>query len=272
MSVYYKDSAEWFLQAANSMLMQTVPPSEFVLVCDGPITPELNSAILELAEAAPKLLRVVRLEENKGLGVALAIGLQACSFDLVARMDSDDIAVLNRMESQLLLLENEPSLVAVGGQIAEFTESPENVLSRRQVPLEHEEILLWVRRRNPMNHMTVTFRKSHVLEAGNYRDAPFFEDYDLWIRMLSMQMLFANIGQICVYARVNEDTFRRRGGWRYFRYIYIMEKRLLSAGLIGPARFSLNVLERFAVTCLTPNRLRSRLYRSILRTTKDTVS
>lgn len=269
MSVYYKDNADWFIRAVNSMLRQTVPPSDFVLVCDGALSAELDAAIADVTGRFPSLIRVIRLERNMGLGTALATGMKACRHELVARMDSDDIAAPDRMEHQLARMRQEPSLAVLGGQIAEFSASPDAVTGIRRVPLAHADILRRAGSRNPMNHMTVTLRRSEVLKAGNYRDVPYFEDYDLWARMLSAEMRFANLDRVCVYARVNDNSFRRRGGWRYFRCTCAMERRLLSAGIIGAGRYLLNIAVRFAGTCLVPNSVRAGLYRRVLRARAD---
>ncbi|MFR5731884.1 MAG: glycosyltransferase [Clostridium sp.] len=99
MSVYKKERPEYLHAALKSMTGQSWRPSEIVLVCDGPLTTELE-AVLKDAEFH-SLLKTVRLEKNAGLGAALAKGLPECSCEWVARMDSDDIAASNRCEKQL---------------------------------------------------------------------------------------------------------------------------------------------------------------------------
>ena len=98
MSVYHKEKAEFFKLAINSMLSQTVPPDEFVLICDGPLTEQLDAVIEAFCGQYPSLFKVIRLEKNMGLGIALGIGLQECSNELVARMVTEGFHA-NRMRS-----------------------------------------------------------------------------------------------------------------------------------------------------------------------------
>lgn len=181
MSVYAKENAAYFSDAVESMLHQSCPPDQFVLVCDGPLTPGLDEAIQRFtASRDGGLFRVLRLPENVGLGRALQAGLPLCDHDLVARMDSDDLALPLRMEHQLALMAADPELAAVGGQIAEFTGAPDNIQGYRIVPTSPEEVRRGAAGRNPMNHMTVLFRREAVLAAGGYQDLKGFEDYFLW--------------------------------------------------------------------------------------------
>ena len=264
MSVYKKESASFFSSAVNSMLQQTCPPTQFVLVCDGPLTPELDKSIQDFLSEYPTLFRVIRLPVNQGLGLALREGLSACDCELVARMDSDDIALPLRMEHQLAARNATASLSAVGGQIAEFVRSPRSIQSYRTVPISSEEIRRGIAVRNPMNHMTVLFRKSDVLSVGGYQDMKGFEDYYLWARMLKAGYNLANLPEICVLARVSEIQ-ARRGGWNYFRQTIQLECALRACGLIGISSYYKNLLVRFCGAVLLPNVLRQHAYQMYLR-------
>lgn len=264
MSVYHKEKTEYLAQAVDSMLNQTRPPQEFVLVCDGPLTPEMDGYIEQKA-AETEQMKVLRLPENVGLGRALAAGCQVCSNDIIARMDSDDIAVPDRMEKQMAFLECHPEVSALGGQIAEFTGSIEKIVGYRKVPLEAEEVFQCAPSRNPMNHMTVTFRKKDVLEVGGYLDFKLFEDYYLWGRMLAAQKRLMNLPDICVYARVDQNMYRRRGGIGYFKQTVVLQKELHRLKLVTGTQYLMNLGIRFTATVLVPNRLRGFLYTHVLR-------
>ena len=97
--VYGKDDPTWFEIAANSILDQTAPPSEVVLVVDGPVPVLLDAVISKLEQQ--NQFRVVRLPSNQGHGVARRIGLEHCSYELIALMDSDDISDPERFEKQI---------------------------------------------------------------------------------------------------------------------------------------------------------------------------
>ncbi len=265
MSVYRNEKPAFFRRAIESMLQQTVPPTEFVIVCDGPLTQELTQVIDFFCQTHRELFRIVKLPENKGLGLALRAGLEACSCELVARMDTDDVSVPDRLEKQLEKLTLEEDLSAVGGQISEFEGEEANILDYRVVPLTCEDIRRRAAGRNPMNHVTVVMKKSHVLRAGSYCHAPGFEDYHLWVRMLKAGQKLANIDHVCCNVRVDSNMYGRRGGWRYFKSSLEMEKFLYRQGFIGVARLWINVTVRFLGTVVCPNRLRSFLFKKIMR-------
>lgn len=108
MSVYSKENPTWLRLAIESMQTQTLPTSDFVLVCDGPLTPELDGVIAEKQRQMGETLTVVRLEKNVGLGNALNEGIKHCRNELVARMDSDDIAYPDRCEKQVAIFNKYP--------------------------------------------------------------------------------------------------------------------------------------------------------------------
>ena len=103
-SVYAREQSDYLRSALHSVFEQTVPPTEVVLVEDGPLTTELEAVITDFCEKY-NTLKIVKLAKNMGLGNALNIGLSACTYDLVARMDSDDLSLPNRFEAQLKVFE-----------------------------------------------------------------------------------------------------------------------------------------------------------------------
>ena len=265
MAVYYKDKPEYLELAIESMLSQTLPPDELVLVCDGKLTPELDSLIDSYSERLKDFFNVVRLSENCGLGVALDKGLAACRNEIIVRMDSDDISEEHRVEKQMKVFLENGDISVVGGQIAEFSGEITNILGYRRVPLTHQEILKRAASRNPMNHVTTLFRKSDVLTAGSYRDLPGFEDYYLWVRMLSQGKVFKNIDDVCCYVRVNEGTYSRRGGMEYYRHTMRMEKYLLEYGILNKFQYIKNLIVRFLGVVVVPNKVRSFLFKKLMR-------
>lgn len=268
MSVYHKETAENLRKAIDSMLSQSVAPKDFVLVCDGALTEELDAVIEEYFCAYPEIFQILRLPQNRGLGFALSEGMKLCRFEMVARMDSDDVAVRTRMEMQLSVLRADTSLAAVGGQIAEFRGDINNVIGYRIVPLASEAVRKRLPKRCPMNHVTVTLRKALVQAAGGYQHFPSFEDYHLWCRMLAKGCRMQNIQEVCCYVRMEDSAYLRRGGWDYFCRTLAMERYMKKLGFVSDLRFFINVLTRFGGTVLLPNRAREYFYLRLLRKTK----
>ena len=266
MSVYEKERPEYLRAALTSVLNQTVLPFEIVLVCDGPLTDGLEQVLESFAEH----LSLVRLPQNCGLGKALAEGLLHCNCELIARVDSDDISVIDRCERQVEYLGMYPEIDVLSGTLAEFTgdavtpqDAQLQVVSYKSLPASNQEISEYIKSRNPINHPCVMFRRSKVLEAGGYQPCSLFEDYDLWVRMYQNQCKFANIADTLVYMRVN-DMHRRRGGVRYAKAIVHFWRQMYRCGMIGLPQFLFMSASRVAVSLL-PNQIRRQIYDKKLR-------
>lgn len=213
MSVYVKENPEHFSVAIESILNQTVVTDDFVIVCDGPLTQQLDAVLERYISRYPQIFHIVRLPENVGIGAAANQGLQHCKNDLVAKMDADDIAVPTRCELQLKLFRENPKLTVCGGYIEEFSEDPAKPFAVRAVPRENEEIRKFAKRRQPFNNMTVMYRRSAVLAVGGYHSLRRCEDYDLYVRLLHAGYQAANLSEILVWARVNSGAYARRASW-----------------------------------------------------------
>lgn len=227
MSVYAKDTPFNVITAIESMLNQTVPPEEYVIVVDGPVTDELRNVIVKY-EADRDLFTVIWLESNEGLGNALNAGLNHCRNELVARMDADDISLPMRCEKELQMFENDSTLVVCGCNIDEFYGTYENVRTSRIVPETYEEIKRFMRRRQPFNHPTVMYKRSKVIGTGGYKKLKRKEDFDLFSRMLSEGCHAANIGESLYLYRANECNYARRKSWQNFKsavYVYGLHLR-----------------------------------------------
>ena len=269
MSVYQKENPEYLRAAVESVLGQTVPPEEVVLVCDGPLTEALDGVIAEYARQEIAF-RVVRLPENGGLGKALNEGLKYCSCEWIARMDTDDLSAPDRCEKQLKFLEEHPEVDAVSGTIAEFQgealdgkSAEKEVLSYKTVPKTQDEISAYIKQRNPINHPCVMFRKSRVESAGGYQPCPYFEDYDLWVRMYKNHAVFANLPDTLLYMRIN-GMHQRRGGIRYAKCVIDFRVKMYRNRVITFGEFLPMTVVRVLVS-LMPNSLRRFLYEKKLR-------
>lgn len=262
MSIYKNDVVEQVKIAIDSILNQTVPPSQIVVVVDGPIPELLSHTICNYAR--DKRFEIVRLEENSGLGNALCIGLQHCRYDFVARMDSDDYSLPTRFERQIAYLKEHPNVDVVGGHIAEYDSTMSNCIAKRAVPCDMEEIRRVIRKRNPINHVSVLYKKEAVLAAGNYKTCLLFEDYYLWCRMFLNGSQFHNLDDILVNVRTGQDMYKRRGGREYNRAIINFQRKLLDLGMINFFEFCGNVVIRLCVANM-PNRVRGSFYRKLLR-------
>lgn len=265
MCVYIKDNPEWFKTAVESILNQTVKPSEVVLVVDGPVNAQLDAVITHY-ENNP-IFRVVRLPENVGHGKARRAGLTHCRYELVALMDADDISASNRFEKQLEMFEADESLAIVGSNITEFVGEPKNIVGARVVETDDAAIKADMKARCPMNQVTVMFRKSAVDKVGGYMDWFNEEDYYLWLRMYLDGARFANLPDYLVNVRVGKEMYQRRGGKKYFLSEAKLQKYMYDNKVIGFIDFIVNVGKRFIVQIVLPNKLRSWVFKKFARKT-----
>lgn len=267
-SVYKNDTPQFVSTAFNSIINQTLPPSEIVLVIDGNISDELNKLITNFNIDYPNLFTIIRLPQNKGLGNALNIATSAAKYDIIARMDSDDIANPTRFEKQIRQFELDPELSILGGTISEFIDDPKNIIGYRVCPCKDNEIKNDMRSRCALNHVTVMFRKSDVIKAGNYLDWFWNEDYYLWIRMILINCKFANLSDVLVNVRSGKDMYARRGGIKYFKSEASLQKYMLQNKLINKKEFFINVIKRLIVQVILPNNIRGWVFKKFARKQK----
>lgn len=262
-SLYKNEKPEYLREALDSVLNQTLLPNEIVIVEDGPLTKELNSVLQEYTEKN-SLIRLIPFAKNRGLGLALRDGILECKNEWIARMDTDDICKSERFEKQVNYLEKHKNVALLGTWIKEFSTCPDNPDSVTDLPCTNEEILKFDKKRNPFRHMTVFYKKSAVLDSGNYRDFLWFEDYDLWVRILQKGYQAANLPEYLVNVRADSNMFARRGGLKYLKQDLSFQKFLYSTGYISWTNYTYNCLVRMIVR-LMPNKIRTIFYKTILR-------
>ena len=205
--------------------------------------------------------KIIYLRQNQGHGNARRIGLSNCSNNLVALMDADDISLPDRFFYQLHAFASYESIDVVGGQITEFIGEPSNVVGKRTVPEEHNDIKKFMKKRCPMNQVSVMFKKSSVEKAGGYLDWYCEEDYYLWIRMFKNGSKFKNVRETLVNVRIGDEMSARRGGWRYFKSERGIQRLLLKMRYISIFRYFYNVTIRFFGEVVASNKLRTKLFK-----------
>jgi glycosyltransferase involved in cell wall biosynthesis len=267
MSVYYKDNPIYFRKSLESVMNQTVRPNEIVLIKDGPLTSELNYVINEFQNLYSSIFNIVTLDKNKGLGKALSIGILKCTNELIARMDSDDICLFNRFEIQLNFLNKNLNVDLVGSNVEEFNNIPGDLKRFRIMPEKGDKLKKYSKFRNPLNHPSVMFRKSKVIQAGNYDDdILYFEDYSLFIRMLKNGSKFYNIQSSLLNFRVGTgiDTIKRRSGLNYLNEEWKFSLLSLKIGHINFIEWLFYIITKLPFRLL-PSRVVLFVYNKFLR-------
>lgn len=263
MSIYKNEQPEFLKMALNSILDQTLIPSEIVIVEDGPLTKSLYEVLDEYSKKF-QIIKRVPFEKNRGLGLALRDGILACSNEWIARMDTDDISMPNRFECQFNYLSLHSDVALLGTWIKEFSKDSKHPETKTKLPCSHDDICSFAKKRNPFRHVTVVYKKSAVLDSGNYRDFLWFEDYDLFLRMIMKGYQVANIPEYLVMVRADSDMFARRGGAKYIEIEHRFFKFMLDSHFLSKKEYIFNISLRTVVR-MVPNGVRKFLYKTFLR-------
>lgn len=263
MSVYEKDNPEYFNVALNSIFCeQTLKPSQVVVVADGQLTTSHITIFSRFSDSiGSDNVTFVQLPQNVGLAAALNEGLKHCRYELVARMDSDDIALPSRFEKQINYMLDNPNIDVCGTLIDEIDSDTQAYISTRRVPLSHSEIALFARKRSAVSHPSVVFKKSKVLAVGGY---PLFrksQDFALWSLLLVNNAMFANIDEVLLKMRTGRDLMARRG-LSYLKYEYQVMFFQWKIGFITLAELMKYITVR-TIFRILPARLKKLLYAAV---------
>lgn len=265
LSLYHKENPSALNECFRTIWQdQNILPNEIVLVLDGPISDELNNVVFLWKRTIGEQLKVIPLIKNVGLGKALNVGIENCSYEWIFRMDTDDICTPDRFQKQLDFIKNNPEIVLFGGQVIEFNEAIECARVLKAVPMLHDHIIRFSQSRCPFNHMTVAYKKSVIQKLGGYQHHLFMEDYNLWLRVIAAGYKVANLPDVILYARVGNGMHARRKGIEYIK----SEKQLLALklqlGLQNPISAYSLFLIRSAFRLL-PASLLGLIYNTFLR-------
>ena len=258
----YKNENPKFLDASFKSIWddQVLKPNQIIIVLDGSIPNKLKNVVNKWKEKTQSIMQVHELENNIGLGDALGYGINFCTHEFVARMDTDDISMPNRFYRQIKYLEDNKDIDILGSSAIEFIEDTQSIRGVRRVPTNHNDIVNSSKYRNPFNHPSVIYRKEKVLQAGGPKKFTDFDDYFLWIRMININAKCANIYEPLIYMRANENQAKRRGGVAYLKNELSFFKYLLKSKNINYFEFFVNILIRIPIR-LIPSRLRYYLYK-----------
>ena len=265
MAVYYKETPVFLDLALDSILYkQTLPPNELVLICDGPLTQELDSVVGRYEKLFPYIVKVYRLKKNSGLGNALSFGLTKCTYSLVARADSDDVCVSTRFEKQIQYLKEHPNVDILGTFINEFDSDYNEPINKKELPTTHDKICEIATFRNPINHMTVMFKKEIILNCGSYQHLLYLEDYFLWVRAMEKGAVLGNLNEYLVHARIGNGMVQRRSNKAYIKSWKTLNQYMIKHNMLSTWKYIRNMISIRAFIYM-PVGLKSLVYKKLLR-------
>ncbi len=213
-SIYEGTILKEFIIAIDSLLVQEYIPNEIIIIVDGFIKEDLLK-FLENIIKIEKILKVYFINQNRGLGFSLRYGLLKCNNKIVARFDSDDINLKNRLKIQFDLLKDNPKISIVGSDVIEFSNSYNEIHIKKMKNYKH--MMEGFMKRNQLNHPSIMYRKKDILNVGSYRDITFFEDYELWLRCIKKGVGIYNINKALV-AMKRPNYLSNRIGYKYAIY------------------------------------------------------
>lgn len=268
MSVYCGEKPEHLSLSLSSILVnQTLKPDEVVLVCDGKLTKNLDDVIQEYVEKFPYILRVLR-KGHEGLGRSLNYGLQHCTYDLVARADTDDVCDRKRFEIQVRYMSRHPEIAVCSSYIDEFDSDWKRPNGIKRVPVKNADIRQWAKYRNPVNHMASIYRKKPLVEIGSYRHVEGAEDYDLWVRAMSQGMKLANIPKVLVHARVGNGMVTRRSNRVYVRTWRTIDRYMLRHNMMNKIEYCFSMAGVYIFVYM-PEKAKKLVYSRFLRNSSN---
>lgn len=259
MSTYHAVPADWLAQALESLMRQTVLPSQIVLVIDGEIPADQQEVVCHYHDnAAGVQFLVVKQLPQKGLASAMNLGLRYTTQPWIARMDSDDIARSDRFEVQWKTLREDCSIDVVFSWHQEFEEQA--VTGLKVCPSSHLDIKRLLNYRNVVSHPTIVAKKKLFVQNGGYSEVVgLLEDYDLHLRFISAGAKYYCVPLPLMQVRTSEQQRRRRGGWIYMRTELAFRTRALREGHISFAGWIVGAVA-MPVFRLVPHWIRAWMY------------
>ena len=263
-AVYRNDQPDWFYQSIESILNQTIPSNDIIIVVDGPIPPPLEQ-VIDIYDRLYSEITVKKLAENQGAGPARNVGIKLAKNHLIAIQDADDISAPERFALELAEFNKNSRLALVGGQLAEFeNDNPKNVVSYRHVPLTYPEIREFARRRMPVNNPTVMFKKTIIRKNGYYGNSNRSEDYFLIAKLIKNNHLILNVPEIAVLYRTNISAFERRKTLKHLIQFISTRQKLCSLGISNVTDFLIPCAAQLVIT-VSPKIMVRTIYRKALR-------
>lgn len=262
LSVYKKERPDFINQSLVSIYDdQILKPTQIVLVKDGSLTLELDCVVTAWQKKLGDVLAIVPLAQNVGLGAALNEGLKHCKHELVARMDTDDIALPERFAKQVPFMHAHPEIAASSAQLEEWDEELEKKLQVRTLPCEHEGLAKMALLRSPLSHPLTIFRKDAVQAVGGYPALRKAQDYALWSLLLQKGYKLANLPDVLLRMRTGSGLFERRG-WEYFKHESELLRFQRKIGFLTYSVYLRNILAKGALR-LSPDFVKRLAYKYI---------
>lgn len=177
------NNSRFLPEAIASILQQSFKEIELIIIDDE----STDGSAKIIKEFSSKDQRIKSIFSKKiGLANILNLGLSIASYPLIARMDSDDVSLLERLQTQFDFMSANPDVAVVGTPTFVVNESGD-VLSKSEHPYDSDAVKKKLVVENCVSHPSTMFRKNVILDAGGFNShAVYAEDYDLWLRVIKL--------------------------------------------------------------------------------------
>ncbi|MDA8640092.1 glycosyltransferase [Flavobacteriaceae bacterium] len=250
LSVYLKTDVFQLTECINSIEKQSLLPSEIILIVDGPISFDVDLFVKRYERLK---FEIIRNKFNLGLPLSLNKGLNKCKYEIVFRIDSDDICLHNRFEIQLEKFKKNSKLAVLGTNVMLIDNKSCQINKERKIPLSNSEIRKILPFKNPFNHPSVVYKKSVILAVGGYSNVYLYEDWYLWFKISKLNDIeFENLNEKLIKYRIRQ--FDDRKGFKIIKAEANFYLLLLKNKHINILYFIINVSIKFCVR-LMPSKI-----------------
>jgi glycosyltransferase involved in cell wall biosynthesis len=216
MTVYDGVRAPELVEAVDSILAQTLPDFEFLIMKDGIVREDLLAYLDDLARRDSRV-KLFANPQRSGIAYSLNRLVEQSAGKYLARMDADDVSLPNRFQEQVTYLDQHPTTFMLGSFAQEIDEAGK-VLFEKRMPTDFESVRRFMSRRDPFIHPTVMFRRSFFERCGLYNENPkysYLEDTELWSRAILAGLECVNLPTALFLFRINQSFIGRRRGLRF---------------------------------------------------------
>jgi glycosyltransferase involved in cell wall biosynthesis len=226
LNAYKHDDINLFSKAIESVLCQTLEPSELLIVSDGKLTLSQMNLVNKYVSISNFPINLISTPKQLGLWASRNFGINHLTCEFVALMDADDIMHPKKLELQMKYLTNY-EVDILGTATIEIDISSDKIVGYRKVLTGHSDIANQLKYKNCINHSTVVLKRKTVLDVGGYLDFYLAEDYELWTRLVASGAKFANLNIGLLGFHVDDNLFSRRGGLKFVFSEFALRRQVI---------------------------------------------
>jgi glycosyltransferase involved in cell wall biosynthesis len=197
---------EYLIRSVNSVLSQTLEEIEVLIIVNGPKAVEISKLVRSNYSDTRLIVHTI---STRFINFSLAYGVEIAKSEFVARLDSDDYMVPDRLREQYEFLNSNPDFGIVGSFVQLIR--GDELVGVRMFPLNDTDIRKTMPFRSPFCHPAIMIRRKYLFEIGSYMGGILAEDYDLYVRLILFTpgCKFHNLSKILTYYSIDDGEAKR---------------------------------------------------------------